>query len=78
MTIQITVRLPDELVHFVDEQIAEGAVASRAEAVTRALIRERRRQTALADVAILRQGGDDPDMVAIGEYTATHPIELDD
>jgi Arc/MetJ-type ribon-helix-helix transcriptional regulator len=78
MTTQITVRLPEELVAFVDEMIAGGAVTSRAEAVTRALIRERRRQTALADVAILRLRGGDPDHVAIAEHTAAHPVELDD
>jgi len=78
MTTQITVRLPDDLVAFVDELVAEGAVASRAEIVARALTRERRRQTALADIAILRQRGSDPDLDAIAEHTAAHPVDLDD
>ena len=78
MSTQITVRLPDDLVAFVDALVAEGAVRSRAEAVARALTRERRRQTALKDVAILRQRGSDPDLDALAEHTAAHPAELDD
>jgi Arc/MetJ-type ribon-helix-helix transcriptional regulator len=77
MTTQITVRLPDDLVAFVDQLIAEGAAVSRADAVTRALARERRRQRALADVAILRARGDQ-ELDAIAEHVAAHPVELDD
>jgi Arc/MetJ-type ribon-helix-helix transcriptional regulator len=78
MSTQITVRLPDELVAFVDELVAQGAVSSRAEAVARALTRERRRQVAVRDVAILRQHGGDADMDALAEHTAGHPVDLDD
>ena len=83
MTVQITVRLPDELVAFVDAEVARGSVTSRAEAVARALTRERRRRRALQDVAILQaeaatgpDGGDDMDELA--RHTATHPVPLDD
>ena len=78
MTVQITVRLPDELVAFVDAQVDRGAVSSRADAVARALVRERRRQTALADVTILRREIADPDLDALVEYGASHPVALDD
>lgn len=78
MSTQITVRLPDELVAFVDALVAAGAVSSRADAVARALNRERRRQTALQDAVILRQRGGDPDLDALAEHTATHPVDLDD
>jgi Arc/MetJ-type ribon-helix-helix transcriptional regulator len=78
MTVQITVRLPGDLVAFVDNLVADGAVTSRADAVTRALTRERRRQAALADVAILRRRGNEPDLDALAEYTAAHPLDLDD
>ncbi|MCY7341156.1 MAG: ribbon-helix-helix domain-containing protein [Pseudonocardia sp.] len=78
MTIQITVRLPDELVAFVDAQIERGAVSSRADAVAKALVRERRRQAALADVAILRREATDPDLDALAEYGTSHPVALDD
>jgi Arc/MetJ-type ribon-helix-helix transcriptional regulator len=77
MTTQITVRLPDDLVVFVDELVSAGAATSRADAVARALTRERRWRTALADVAILRQGNDDPDLDAIAEHAAASPVDVD-
>ncbi len=63
MTKQIAVRLPEDLVDFVDAQVRAGAVKSRADAVARALARERRRTLAAADLAILlaERGVDDPD-----------------
>lgn len=78
MTIQITVRLPDELVTFVDAEVARGAVRSRADAVAKALARERRRQIALADVAILGQRAGDPDLDELAEHHAAHPVSLED
>jgi len=78
MTTQITVRLPDDLVAFVDALVAEGAVRSRADAVARALARERRRQTALRDVALLRQRGGDPDLDAVAQHAAAHPVDIDE
>jgi Arc/MetJ-type ribon-helix-helix transcriptional regulator len=78
MTVQITVRLPDELVEFVDALVVEGAVKSRAEAVLWALLRDRRRRVALADVEILRGHGNDPELDAFVDYTSDHPLELDD
>lgn len=73
MTVQITVRLPDDLVEFVDAAVASGAASSRADAVARALIRERRRQVALRDVAILRGQPVDRDLDALAGYAAEHP-----
>ncbi|SNQ46566.1 Antitoxin [Frankia canadensis] len=78
MTTQITVRIPDDLVAFVDALVAAGAVTSRADAVARALARERRRQTALEDVAILRRVGGDADLDALAEHAAAHPLDLGD
>lgn len=53
MTTQIAVRLPDEVVAFLDRQVAQGQAASRAALVTAALQREMRRRAALDDAAIL-------------------------
>jgi len=78
MTLQITVRLADELVEFLDSEVARGAVTSRADAVARALVRERRRRTALADVAILRAGAEDGDLDGLAAHTAAHPVDLGD
>jgi Arc/MetJ-type ribon-helix-helix transcriptional regulator len=49
MSKQIAVRLPDELVEFVDELVGAGTEPSRAAVVARALERERRRAIAARD-----------------------------
>jgi Arc/MetJ-type ribon-helix-helix transcriptional regulator len=46
MSKQIAVRLPDDLVEFVDPMVSTGRQRSRAAVVTRALERERRRAMA--------------------------------
>ncbi|MGH7733786.1 MAG: YlcI/YnfO family protein [Gemmatimonadales bacterium] len=53
MSTQIAVRLPDETVAFLDRLVAEGRAASRAALIARALERERRREMAARDAAIL-------------------------
>jgi Arc/MetJ-type ribon-helix-helix transcriptional regulator len=53
MTKQIALRLPEDLVEFVDQVVRSGAERSRASVVTRALERERRRMIAMRDAAIL-------------------------
>lgn len=81
MNSQITVRIPEELVAFIDAEVARGKASSRADAVTRALLRERRRQAALADVAILRGSGGglgNPDLDGLADHAAAHPVDLDD
>src|SRR5215216_2689389 len=51
MTTQIAVRLPDEMVEFLDQLVAQGEAKSRA-AVMRALELDRRRRMAEHDAAI--------------------------
>jgi len=53
MSKQITVRLPDELVEFMDRLVDDNKAASRASVVARAMERERRRELAERDAAIL-------------------------
>jgi len=69
MTKQIAVRLPDELVSFIDHVVEEGGAASRAELVFRALERERRRLIAERDIALLTAAVPD-DLEGIDEYAA--------
>ena len=57
MSTQIAVRLPDEVVAFLDRNVASGKASSRAAMVTSALEREMRRQLAEHDAAILRRDG---------------------
>lgn len=72
MTTQIAVRLPDDLVAFLDRSVAEGIVPSRAALVTRALEREMRRQAALADASILAVRGSADDLDDLVEWTAAN------
>ena len=59
MTTQISVRLPDEMVSFLDRCVSEGRVASRAEIIAGAVEREMRREAAMRDAAILAEVVDD-------------------
>jgi Arc/MetJ-type ribon-helix-helix transcriptional regulator len=77
MTIQIAVRLPVETVEFLDRLVAEKKAASRAEIVTRALERERRREMAARDAAILAESGEDPDLAGLIRYMTGHPVDPD-
>jgi Arc/MetJ-type ribon-helix-helix transcriptional regulator len=77
MSKQIAVRLPDDMVEFVDHLVTEGKAKSRAAVVTQALYRERRRQMAARDAAILAQGGDDPDMDRLAEHAVRVSLDLE-
>ncbi len=57
MSKQIAVRLPEDLVRFVDEIVAAGDQPSRAAVVTKALERERRRVVAARDAEVLEAAG---------------------
>jgi len=70
MTKQIAVRLPDELVEFVDGIVESGREPSRAAVVTHALERERRRLAAERDAEILSASGPDPELAGLAEYAA--------
>jgi Arc/MetJ-type ribon-helix-helix transcriptional regulator len=76
MTIQIAVRLDDELVGFVDDLVRQGDAPSRAAVVARALEREQRRKLAERDAAILAAARDDADMDKLADYAAG--VSMDD
>jgi Arc/MetJ-type ribon-helix-helix transcriptional regulator len=76
MSKQIAVRLPDELVEFVDEIVASGAGRSRAAVVTSALERERRRAVAARDAEILARTGPDAELAGLAEHAVGMPSEL--
>ena len=74
MTTQITVRLPDEMVAFLDSSVAAGEAPSRATLVASALEREMRRRAAEADAAILRARGTPDDLDALVAWSAEHTV----
>jgi Arc/MetJ-type ribon-helix-helix transcriptional regulator len=75
MTTQIAVRLPDDLVAFIDDLVSHGDAASRAAVVSRALERERRRKIAERDAAILATADPDTDLDSLAESTVTTPMD---
>jgi Arc/MetJ-type ribon-helix-helix transcriptional regulator len=77
VSIQIAVRLPDDMVEFVDRLVAEGQATSRASIIERALAREFRRLIAARDAAILAEAGVDADMDNLADYAARAPLDVD-
>jgi Arc/MetJ-type ribon-helix-helix transcriptional regulator len=76
MSKQIAVRLPDDLVDFVDGIVDSGNGRSRAAVVTRALERERRRVVAARDAEILARVGGDPELAGLADHVAGLPSAL--
>lgn len=74
MSIQIAVRLSDDMVAFIDELVSRGGGSSRAAVVSRALERERRRVIAERDAAILAGEASDADMNQLAEFAAKTPM----
>ena len=76
MSTQIAVRLPDELVAYVDQAVAAGRVKSRAELVSRLIARDARRQRAEDDLQRLIDAGalNGPDALAMAKATAATPL----
>jgi Arc/MetJ-type ribon-helix-helix transcriptional regulator len=68
MTIQITVRLPDEQVRYLDRQVAAGTARSRADAIARALRDAEDEQ----DLQVIEAAGPDPDLEGLTDWAAEH------
>jgi Arc/MetJ-type ribon-helix-helix transcriptional regulator len=77
MTKQIAVRLPDDLVGFLDDLVASGDEVSRASIVIRALKREKRRLATLKDVEILKRLGPDHDLDSLAEWSRRLAQDID-
>lgn len=66
-TNQIAVRLPDDLVTYVDQLVRDGA-GSRAAVLTRALTMYRQHATAERDAQILEEQGDYDDFDGLTSF----------
>lgn len=77
MSTQIAVRLPDEVVAFLDREVSEKRAPSRAAVVLRALEREQRRQLAARDAEIYAASGPDPDLDALAEFAAKLSLDAE-
>jgi Arc/MetJ-type ribon-helix-helix transcriptional regulator len=78
MSVQIAVRLPDQLVNSLDELVDSGAARSRASVIERALLRELRYQRMLQEVEILNSGiGTDQDLDALAQFSGNVALDVD-
>jgi hypothetical protein len=79
MTKQVAVRLPDDLVEFMDELVASGEESSRASFVARAVRRERRRMGTLREIEILTSLGGEPypDLAGVAGYASKLPLDVE-
>lgn len=77
MSTQIAVRLPDDMVRFIDQLVERGRGSSRAAVIARALDRERRHETAVQDAAIYAQAGEDADMIDLVQHLSGQPMDPD-
>jgi Arc/MetJ-type ribon-helix-helix transcriptional regulator len=80
---QIAVRLPDELVAYLDQAVADGRGKSRAELVARFIAKDARRQRAEDDFLRLVAAGAVVDGVFVDEEAlaiarAVPPLPIDD
>ncbi len=77
MSIQIAVRLPDEMVTELDGLIAAGLAPSRASVVEAALRRELRQYLYAREAQILAADSDDADLAALHAWVADRRPSLD-
>jgi Arc/MetJ-type ribon-helix-helix transcriptional regulator len=73
---QIAVRLSEDLVEFIDRLVADGRASSRAAVVSQALQRERRREIAARDAAILAATATQhDDLDSLAQHAARIPLD---
>lgn len=77
MTTQIAVRLPDDIVAFMDELVTGGHEPSRAAVVTKALDRTRRQAAAERDARIYAASQEPSDLDELIAWVSAHPADLD-
>lgn len=70
MSKQLTVRLADDLVEFIDSRVRAGKASSRAAVIARAIERDRRRAIAQRDAAILAGADSADDFDDLAAYAA--------
>lgn len=74
MSTQIAVRLPDEVVAFLDRSVASGRAPSRAALVAAAVEREMRRQAAERDAELLDDAGAADDLDDLVAWSAANAV----
>lgn len=70
----MNVRLPDEMVQFIDQLVADGVAKNRTSAIAASVEREMRARRALRDVRILEASGTDDDLDVLVEWAGQRTI----
>lgn len=79
VSIQIAIRLPEELVEHLDEQVRKGAAGNRTELIRTLLVGELRRAEIEAERAALTQPWNDPDdLVGLAAWARHQSLPLED
>lgn len=74
VTTQIAIRLPDQLVAYLDETVARGDEKSRASFIVSAVEREIRHRAAHEDAKILASRGTEDDLDGLVTWTASTAV----
>jgi Arc/MetJ-type ribon-helix-helix transcriptional regulator len=74
MNRQIAIRLPDEMVDYIDRAVEAGEASSRAALVIAAVDRDRRRRRTEQDVAILAATAANGDLDELAAYQSQVPM----
>lgn len=82
MSVQMTVRIPDDLAKYVDDHVASGDASSRAEMIARGLDElmrreEREREMALVDKLNAQGQSLYPDLDGLAEWGANQPMDVE-
>lgn len=77
MSVQIGVRLTDDLATWLDQEVAEGRAVSRAAAVAAAVREAHRRAQARADASVYAKLAGESDLDGLAEWAARHHPEVD-
>jgi Arc/MetJ-type ribon-helix-helix transcriptional regulator len=76
MSHQIVIRIPDDLLAFVDDLVDRGSISSRASFAREAMERERRRLLAEADIVILRTSTPNDDLDTITRAVSGTSLDI--
>lgn len=72
---QLTVRLRDDLVAFIDARVELGQASSRAAVIASAIEREQRREVSMRDADILAASADDDGLDGLVAFAARTPLD---
>jgi len=75
MSRQLTARLPDDLVEFIDQRVEHGEATSRAAVVAAAVDCVRRRQIVARDAEILARSTSGDDFDDLAAFSARTPLD---